>query len=124
MATITHFDISATNPDRAKKFYQSLFGWKIEMMPGPMNYYLIATTDLKGKKGIGGGMAKRERGQPEGIVNFMDVKSIDESLKKVKKLGGKIIQPKQAVPGWGYLAVCLDTEKNRFGIFEEDKKAF
>ena len=122
MATIVHFDISAENPERAKKFYQSLFGWKIEALPGPMNYSLIETTNLDGTKGIGGGMAKREKSDPGGIVNFIGVKSIDESLMVVEKLGGKIITPRQAVPGWGYLAVCLDTENNRFGLFQESNE--
>jgi predicted enzyme related to lactoylglutathione lyase len=122
MATLVHFDIQAENPDRAQKFYQDLFGWKIEKLPGPMNYSLIETSDIKGTKGIGGGMAKRGPSDPPGIVNFIGVESIDKSLKAVETLGGKIIQPKQAVPGWGYLAVCLDTENNHIGLFEEEKK--
>lgn len=123
MTTIVHFDISADEPDRAKKFYEELFGWKIELLPGPMNYYLIETADRNGQKGIGGGMAKREPGQQPGIINYISVRSIDESAAKVEKLGGKIIQSRQAVPGWGYLAVCEDSENNKFGLFEEDKNA-
>ena len=61
MPTIVHFDISADSPERAKKFYEELFDWKIERVPGPLSYYLIGTTDLNGEIGIGGGMAKREK---------------------------------------------------------------
>jgi len=32
------------------------------------------------------------------------------------KLGGNIIRPKTAVPGWGYLAICVDNE-HRFTHF-------
>jgi uncharacterized protein len=118
MATIVHFDLSADDPDRAGKFYSDLFGWKFTLLPGPMHYYLIGTSDLNGNPGPGGGMSKRtEPGQ--GIVNFIGVSSIDQSLEKVKQLGGKIIQDKQPVPGYGTLAVCLDTENNPFGLFEE-----
>lgn len=123
MSTIVHFDISTNDPERAKKFYETLFGWKIELLPGPLNYYMIETTDLKGGKGIGGGMAKRENAQQTGIVNYIGVSSIDECAVTVEKLGGKIIKSKQAVPGWGYLAVCVDTENNKFGLFQEDKNA-
>ncbi len=123
MATITHVDISAVDPERAKKFYQDLFDWKIELLPGPMNYYLIETTDLNGQKGVGGGLSKRDKSQPAGMVNFMGVKSIDESIIKVENLGGKIIQSKQSIPGWGYLVVCVDTENNRFGLFQDDTSA-
>jgi uncharacterized protein len=120
MATIVHFDISADNPERAKTFYETLFNWKIELLPGGMNYYMIETADLAGVKGIGGGMAKREPGQETGITNFIGVSSVDETVKKVEQLGGKIVVPKQLVPGFGLMTVCLDTENNKFGLFQED----
>ena len=123
MATIVHFDISADEPDRAKKFYEALFGWKIALLPGPMNYHLIETTDLAGQQSIGGGISKRENPQQTGIVNYIGVPSIDESTLKVKNNGGQLIQAKQTIPGWGYLALCVDTENNTFGLFQEDKNA-
>jgi predicted enzyme related to lactoylglutathione lyase len=86
-------------------------------MPGPVEYYGIETTDEEGKKGLGGGLAKREK-PLEAIVNYIDIPSIDESIAKVEKLGGRIVMPKTAVPGIGYAAVCLDTEDNTFGLWE------
>lgn len=118
MATIIHFDISADNPERAKQFYETLLGWKFNLLPGPMAYYLVETRGLDGKPGPGGGMAKRT-GEQQGITNFMGVASIDASLMQVKQLGGKVIGEKQAIPGYGNLAVCMDTENNIFGLFEE-----
>ncbi len=41
MATIAHFDVPAEDPARAKTFYEKLFGWKFNQVPGPMEYYLI-----------------------------------------------------------------------------------
>jgi hypothetical protein len=41
----------------------------------------------------------------------------------VQKIGGKVVVPKMAVPGMGYLAICLDTENNTFGIWETDENA-
>lgn len=54
------------------------------------------------------------------IVHF-DLPADD--TEKVKKLGGKIIMLKMPVPGWGYLAACVDTENNTFGLWEEDSSA-
>src|SRR3990167_11263379 len=122
MPTIIHFDISADDVNRAKDFYGKLFGWKIKKFPGPMEYYLIETEDAEGKKGIGGGIAKREKPYQK-ITNFIRVSSIDEFIKKVKKLGGKIIESKTAIPGVGYIAGCKDTEDNIFGLIEVDKNA-
>ena len=92
------------------------------MFPGPVPYYLIQTTDLNGNEGVGGGLAKRDA-SGQGITNFIGVSSVDEYIAKIEKLGGKVIEPKMAVPGWGYLAVCLDTENNTFGIWEDDENA-
>lgn len=122
MPTIIHFDISADDIKRAKDFYGKLFDWKIEKFPGPMDYFLIETEDSEGKKGISGGIAKREKPYQK-ITNFIQVPSIDEYIKKVKKLGGKIIEPKTAIPTVGYIAGCSDTEDNIFGLIEVDENA-
>lgn len=122
MATIAHFDVPADDPARAKTFYENLFGWKFNLMPGPMEYYLIETKDLSGKPSVGGGLGKR--GTPDQrITNYIGVKSVDEHLLKAKKLGAKVIMQKTAVPGWGYLAILKDTENNTFGLWQEDKGA-
>ena len=122
MPTICHFDIPAEDIERAKRFYTELFGWKIEETGGPIEHYLITTTDEKGEKAVGGEMMKRENPQ-QMITNYIDVPSVKEFAAKIVKLGGKVVVPKMAVPGEGYFAVCLDTENNYFGIWETDRMA-
>jgi predicted enzyme related to lactoylglutathione lyase len=41
----------------------------------------------------------------------------------VTALGGRVVLPKTVVSGWGYLATCIDTEGNTFGLRQEDSKA-
>jgi uncharacterized protein len=131
MPTIVHFEIPADDIERSKKFYTDLFRWKIEKLPGmdnssssspAMEYWMITTTDEKGNKALGGGMMKRQMPQQPNI-NYIDVKSVDEYSSKVEKLGGKVVVSKKAVPGMGYLAVCLDTENNAFAIWESSESA-
>ena len=122
MPTIVHFDIAADNPDRAKRFYEGLFDWRIEAPPGFPDYYLVETKALNNEEGVGGGLAKRED-PGQRITAYIGVSAIDEYTPKVGSLGGKIIQPKMAVPGWGYIALCLDTEDNVFGLWQDDKNA-
>ena len=122
MPTIVHFNVSADDMERAKGFYENLFDWKFESYPGPIPFYLIKTTDLDGNEAVGGGLAQRDE-LAQGITNFIGVRSVDEYIAKIEKLGGKVIEPKWAVPGGGYLAVCLDTENNTFGIWENDENA-
>jgi uncharacterized protein len=122
MPTIVHFDIATDNPQRAKQFYGELFDWKLAGPPGMTDYYLIQTADLAGKPGVGGGLGKR--GDPsQRITVYFGVDGIEEYSRKVNELGGKIIMPKVPVPGWGYLATCVDTEGNAFGLWQEDKNA-
>ena len=122
MPTIVHFDIATDDPERAKKFYEGLFDWKMESPPGMTDYYLIETKDLNGARGIGGGLGKR--GEPgQRITSYIGVNSIEEYATKVEKLGGKVVQPKMTVPGWGYLAICLDTEDNMFGLWQDEKNS-
>jgi predicted enzyme related to lactoylglutathione lyase len=98
MPTIVHFDVATDNPERAKRFYEDLFDWKMENPPGMTDYYLIETKDLNGENGVGGGLGKR--GDPgQKITAYMGVNSVDEYSAKVEKLGGKVIQPKMTVPG-------------------------
>ena len=122
MPTIVYFQIPSDDIERSKKFYNDLFGWKIDRSPESntpkgMENWTVITTDHNGNEALGGGMSKRQMPQQQ-ITNFIDVKSVDEYSSKVERLGGKVVVPKTAIPGMGYYAVCLDTENNSFGIFE------
>ena len=118
MPTVMHFEIPADDIERAKSFYSKLFGWEIKEIPG-MDYWIITTS---GEKPLGGGMMKRQNPQ-QPIINYIDVPSVDKYTAEIEKLGGKVILPKTAVPEMGYFAICLDTEKNTFGIWEDNKSA-
>ncbi len=121
MPAIVHFDVPADDTGRAKKFYSALFGWKFESYP-EMDYHLVSTTNLDGSPGVGGGIGRR-MAPSQHIVNFIGVPSIDESMKHVKTLGGSVALGKMPIPKMGYMAVCIDTEGNTFGLFEENPKA-
>ncbi|KPK72834.1 glyoxalase [candidate division WOR_3 bacterium SM23_60] len=126
MPRVIHFEIHADDPGRAAKFYQEVFGWKIEKWQGPMDYWLVYTGE--NEPGIDGAIAKRE--QPlrggDGVVAYVctvGVKQIDSYIEKVKAHGGEIIIPKRPVPGVGWFAQCNDTEGNLFGLMEDDPEA-
>lgn len=121
MPTIVHFDVAAEDVGRAKKFYSALFGWKFESFP-EMQYNLITTMNLDGTPGVGGGMGKR-MDPSQRMTNYFGVTSIDAAMKEVKRLGGTVITEKMAVPQMGYLANCLDTEGNAFGLWQADTGA-
>ena len=51
MPRVIHFEIHAENPNRAIKFYETVFGWTFYQWPGPWEYWL-ATTGKKQEPGI------------------------------------------------------------------------
>jgi predicted enzyme related to lactoylglutathione lyase len=117
---VVHFEISSDNPDKAIEFYKNAFGWKFEKWEGPMEYWLIRTGKSE-EPGIDGGLAKKG---PENMnVNTIDVNDVDEAIKKVETNGGKVIQPKMALPGVGYLAYIQDPDGNIFGLMKDDPNA-
>ncbi len=121
MPKINHFEINADDPKRAKNFYENVFNWKIEKWEGPLEYWLIKAGD-DDEPGINGGLQKREN-KEESITTYIGVKSVDETIKKIKQSGGKIVKPKTPIPSVGYYAIFKDTEGNRLDIMEEDENA-
>lgn len=119
MPRVVHFDVPVDDPDRAIVFYSTVFGWKIEKWAGPQDYWLIATGGSE-QPGIDGGMMKREAPVVT-VVNSIDVPSVDDFAERVIAAGGKVVMPKTAIPGVGYLAYCQDTEGNTFGIMQSDE---
>jgi len=116
-----HFELSVENPERAITFYQNTFGWRVQTWEGPMEYRLVMTGEEQ--PGIDGGFTRRQPGQGAGTVNTLSVPNIDEAIAAVTRNGGQVVMPKQAIPGVGYIAYCLDTEGNTFGIMQSDESA-
>ena len=70
-----------------------------------------------------GGLLKRQNPGQQGITNYIGVASVDESVVKVEKLGGKICMAKTAVPEMAYFAICQDPENNVFALWERNENA-
>jgi predicted enzyme related to lactoylglutathione lyase len=119
-ANVVWFEIPADDVKRARNFYSKLFGWKLNKLPMPMEYWHIDTGGPDASPD-GGLMARQDPRQ--GITNYIMVESVEKSAAKVTKLGGKIIVPKHAVPKMGWFVVCMDTENNAFALWQMDPKA-
>ncbi|MGD0535726.1 MAG: VOC family protein [Methanoregula sp.] len=128
MANLSHFMIPADNVDRARHFYSTLLGWKIEpVQPAPdsmgiaaMQYHDITTGAARPGELNTGGLYKRHLNEP--ILDFVEVEDLDAVLSKVENLGGKVTMPKTTIPGVGQTAMVLDSEGNLIGIWTSIKK--
>jgi uncharacterized protein len=126
MPRVIHFEIVADKPERVMKFYK-VFGWEFNKWNGPQDYWLVKTGE-DSQPGINGGLTPKMNQESVGsgrrVTNTIDVPSVDDFSKKISTEGGKVVQPKMAIPGGiGYLAICEDTEGNSFGIIEYDRNA-
>jgi predicted enzyme related to lactoylglutathione lyase len=127
---VVHFEIPADDPEKLVDFYRNVFDWKIEKMPmgGDMDYWTLSTvpTDDKGMPtepgGINGGLMKRQAPE-QGLVNYINVESVDEYAAKAKAAGATVIVEKMAVPRMGYFAQLIDPQGNPFGIWQTDDSA-
>ena len=62
MSRVIHFDLSADKPERAAKFYRSVFNWKVNKWEGPEDYWLIQT-GTEQDLGVTGDIAGRIKSQ-------------------------------------------------------------
>lgn len=119
---VCHFELTAANVPRARKFYEKAFGWKMTGLPD-MGYTLVQTAEV-GKSGlpkergvINGGMMKRSGPFRHPIITIW-VKDIDAAQKKIKKAGGRSLGEKNQVGDMGWAAYFKDTEGNIVGLFQ------
>jgi uncharacterized protein len=115
---LCHFEIPADDVPALQNFYNGLFGWTFEKMPGPIEYHIIKTP----AENMCGGLMPRQNPQ-QGPVNYIAVESLDATLAKAAEAGATVIMPKTPVPGMGWFAVLFDPQRNPFGLWQDDTSA-
>ena len=114
---VAWFEIPAENLDRAKTFYESVFGYILtlnEMGPLKMAFFPM-TNEVYGAAGA---LVKADCFRPsqEGALIYFSVTDIDATLAKVTAGGGKIIKPKTAIGQYGFIGHFVDSEGNGIGL--------
>lgn len=122
MDSVVHFEIPATDLERAKKFYAGTFGWQLSDMP-EMNYVIAMSAEVGANRmpkkpgTINGGMMKRNN-MVSGPSFAIEVQDIDTAIKKVKASGGTMVSEKMPVGEMGFLAYFKDTEGNVLSLWQ------
>lgn len=116
-----HFEIHAADPERARTFYESVFGWKFEQW-GDQPYWLVTTGD--DGPGVDGGMVPRRGPDPapdapvNGWVMTTGVTDIAATDAAIAEAGGTVALPVTDMPGVGKVGYYKDTEGNIFGVIQ------
>ena len=122
MSRVTHFEIYTDEPGAVQPFYRDVFGWTFKKFDGPIEYWLVTTGDDK-DPGINGGLTRPRPGQSPGTLNTIAVESLEQSIEKLERSGGRVCVPKMPIPKVGWLAYAEDPQGNVFGIIEPDTSA-
>jgi predicted enzyme related to lactoylglutathione lyase len=116
-ANLASFAIHVDDVDRARKFYEAVFGWVFEPW-GPPGFYLIHTGD-ETSPGVQGLMHKRQAPRTGTGLNGFEpsfaVDDVDAIVAKVEANGGTITMRNAHIPTVGTLIRFLDTEGNDVG---------
>ena len=125
MNPVVHFEMPYEDGNRAAKFYEEVFGWKIQKMGPEMGHYIVVTTansDVKSdapRGAINGGLYPKKADWPAQFPSVViGVDDIKESISKVTKAGGKVLGDPMPIPGIGQYVSFHDTEGNRVSMLQ------
>lgn len=121
---LASFAIHVDDVDRARRFYEAVFGWVFEPW-GPPGFYLIHTGD-EADPGIQGLMHQRHVPRAgtglNGVEPTFAVDDLDRVIAAVEANGGRITFPKSPIPTVGVLVRFEDTEGNDMGAMAYEQK--
>ncbi len=123
---VVHFEIPTGDFKKSKEFYSKTFGWKMKTWGN--EYMMAITTDIDAKTqrptemgGINGGfyVRKNKSQQPSFVI---ETDSIEKTLAKAIKAGGKIKRAKSPIGEMGFMAEFIDPDGNIVSLWQEAKK--
>ena len=116
MRPVVHIEIPSADRDGQKAFYSALLGWKALDIPmSPEFTYTMFET------GEGANVALSDVGdgmQPGDVLIYFHSDDLDADMARVSELGGRVILPRQDVPGFGALGMFLDPTGNRVAFWQ------
>ena len=115
MATIVHFELPADDVERARGFWEGVFGWSFQGGDAPFPYLMT-----QGEEPVGA-IYPAQEGE-RGPIVYMATTDIDATLAKIAEAGGEAGE-KTPIPQTGWFARCKDTEGNSFSLFQGDENA-
>lgn len=110
-------ELSTTDPEAAKAFYGTLFGWvkEGEMDMGPLGKYEFLK-DAEGRFGLGAVMPKMPEMPVPFWTYYFRVPDIDEAVETITAKGGAIVQEPIEIPGGDFSMVGADPQGAAFAL--------
>lgn len=110
---VVHIEIPVADSKASAKFYESVFGWKMQHME-EFDYTMWSDGGESG-----GGFVKLDDENAGGkILVYIDSDDIEADLKNITSGGGTVVKAKTEIPGMGWYAVFEDPSGNRVAIYK------
>lgn len=111
------FEIYVQDMDRAKSFYEAVFGQTLSKLESPgMTMWAF---DMQSDNYGASGALIQMPGFPSGgnsVLVYFSCADCAVEAGKVAGAGGRIQQPKTAIGPYGFIALAVDTEGNMIGL--------
>lgn len=114
---INWFEITATDFDRAVRFYGEILGAPLEVQHNKMG--AMAMFPFEMEKGVGGAITTVEgfKAGAGGTIVYLNVEGdLDGVVARVPGAGGAVTLAKMPIGPWGFIAHIRDTEGNIVGL--------
>jgi predicted enzyme related to lactoylglutathione lyase len=123
---IVHFAIHADDVERARRFYEAVFGWRFEAWGPPGFYNVITGSD--DRPGIHGALHGRDAplsgSGTRGFTCTIAVDDIAAIRERVASNGGIVVHHEIEIPTVGTLVGFLDTEGNEVAAMVYESPMF
>lgn len=121
MNPVGWFEIYVSNMERAKKFYEDVFGKKLERLPDPTgkhNLEMWAFPMFQDGFGAAGTLCKMSGMEPRigGTLVYFSCQDCSVEEKRAQTHGGKVVNPKMSIGQHGFISLVQDTEGNMIGL--------
>ena len=113
---VVWFDVPVTDLDRAVRFYSGVLGRSIK------NEFPDFAVLAHGDSEVAGCLVRKRGDLPsEGgpLLYFSVPGRLDEAVRLVPELGGKVIEPNHPIGPFGFRAIVLDSEGNRIALHSD-----
>lgn len=121
--SINWFEIPAIDIERARAFYETIFGIEMQAMP-IHGLKMISFPAEWGDGRVHGALIQHEMYTPSehGIAIYLNANpNIQDIIDRIEPAGGKVVTRKtQISPDIGYMAFFLDTEGNRLALHAQN----
>lgn len=116
-------ELVTTDEKGALKFYGAMFGWKDRPSPmGPGQFYHMQQLNGLDTAGIAGlNPEDRKRGTPSHWRVYFTVANVDQTVRNIAPLGGKLTAPPFDVMEAGRMAVAQDPQGAMFYLWQSYK---